>query len=89
MLAYLIRNSSARGDVVLDNFGGSGSTLIACEQTGRLCRTMELDPRYCDVIRRRWAEFTSGEGCDWQALTPAEGKEEHKDDNDNTEEENA
>ena len=75
MLVYLVKNSSARGDVVLDNFGGSGSTLIACEQTGRLCRTMELDPRYCDVIRRRWAEFTHGEGCDWQALTPAEGGE--------------
>ena len=75
MLVYLVRNSSARGDVVLDNFGGSGSTLIACEQTGRMCRTMELDPRYCDVIRRRWAEFTHGESCDWQSLTPAEGEE--------------
>ena len=76
MLVYLVKNSSGRGDVVLDNFGGSGSTLIACEQTGRLCRTMELDPKYCDVIRRRWAEFTRGEGCDWQSLTPAENGEE-------------
>ena len=75
MLAYLIKNSSARGDVVLDNFGGSGSTLVACERTGRACRTMELDPKYCDVIRRRWAEFVHGEGCDWRALTPAEGAE--------------
>ncbi len=73
MLAYLINNSSAAGDVVLDNFGGSGSTLVACERTGRMCRTMELDPKYCDVIRRRWAEFVHGEGCDWQTLTPAEG----------------
>ena len=71
MLVYLIKNSSQRGEIVLDTFGGSGSTLIACEQTGRVCRTMELDPKYCDVIRRRWAEFTSGEGCDWQELTPA------------------
>ena len=71
MLVYLIKNSSQRGEIVLDTFGGSGSTLIACEQTGRVCRTMELDPKYCDVIRRRWAEFTAGEGCDWQALTPA------------------
>ena len=70
MLVYLIKNSSRRGDIVIDTFGGSGSTLIACEQTGRLCRTMELDPKYCDVIRRRWAEFTAGEGCDWQSLTP-------------------
>ena len=64
-------NSSKPNHIILDLFGGSGSTVIACEQTGRVCRTMELDPKYCDVIRRRWAEFTSGEGCDWQSLTPA------------------
>ena len=64
-------NSSKPGNIVLDLFGGSGSTLIACEQTGRACRMMEFDPKYCDVIRRRWAEFTSGEGCNWMALTPA------------------
>jgi len=72
MLEYLLGNSTKRGDIVMDTFGGSGSTLIACQRTGRVCRTMELDPRYCDVIRRRWAEFTEGEGCDWQALTPQE-----------------
>lgn len=70
MLIYLIKNSSQRGETVIDTFGGSGSTLIACEQTGRQCRTMELDEKYCDVIRKRWAEFVHGEGCDWQALTP-------------------
>lgn len=70
MLVYLVKNSSKRGETVLDNFGGSGSTLIACEQTGRKCRMIELDEKYCDVIRRRWAEFVHGEGCDWQALTP-------------------
>ena len=70
MLCYLIGNSSKRGDIVLDTFCGSGSTLIACERTGRVCRCVELDPKYCDVIRRRWAEFVHGEGCDWQALTP-------------------
>ena len=73
MLVYLLQNSSKRGDVVLDTFGGSGSTLIACEQTGRVCKTVELDPRYCDAIRRRWAEFKHGEGCDWAKLTPVEG----------------
>ena len=73
MLTYLIKNSSQRGNVVLDTFGGSGSTLIACEQTGRVCRTMELDPKYCDVIRKRWAEFKFGEGCEWQKLTAPEG----------------
>lgn len=68
---YLIRNSSEAGETVLDLFGGSGTTMIACEQTGRHCRMLEIDPRYCDVIRRRWAEFRHGEGCDWEALTPA------------------
>jgi len=71
MLVYLIQNSSRKGETVLDNFGGSGSTLIACEQTGRKCRMVELDEKYCDVIRRRWAEFKYGEGCDWKTLTPA------------------
>ena len=76
MLVYLLQNSSKRGAVVLDTFGGSGSTLIACEQTGRVCKTVELDPRYCDAIRRRWAEFKHGEGCDWAKLTPVEGSAE-------------
>ena len=44
--------------IVYDGFGGSGSTLIACEKTGRSCRMMELDPKYCDVIVKRWEEFT-------------------------------
>jgi len=63
--------SSLKGENVLDLFGGSGSTLIACEQTGRHGFLMELDTLYCDVIRKRWAEFVHGEGCEWQALTPA------------------
>ena len=53
-----INNSSKGQDVVLDLFGGSGSTLIACEKTGRINRSMELDPKYCDVIVKRWQEFT-------------------------------
>jgi DNA modification methylase len=53
-----IANSSRRGETVLDPFGGSGSSLIACEKTGRKARLMELDPTYCDVIIRRWQEFT-------------------------------
>ena len=53
-----INNSSKRQDVVIDVFGGSGSTLIACEKTGRDCRMMELDPKYCDVIKKRWEDFT-------------------------------
>lgn len=53
-----IRNSSKTRDIVLDLFGGSGSTLIACEKTGRRARVMELDPKYVDVIIRRWQEYT-------------------------------
>lgn len=53
-----IRNSSKRGDVVLDAFAGSGSTLIACERLDRAARLMELEPKYVDVIVRRWQEFT-------------------------------
>ena len=55
-----IRNSSRPGDVVLDCFGGSGSTLIAAEKSGRRCFMMELEPKYCDVIVRRWQEFSGG-----------------------------
>jgi DNA modification methylase len=53
-----IGNSSKSDDIVLDLFGGSGSTLIACEEAGRQCRMMELDPKYVDVIIRRWEDFT-------------------------------
>lgn len=58
LMAYEIRNSSRVGDTVLDSFGGSGSTLMACEQTGRKCVTMELDPHCCDVILKRWEDYT-------------------------------
>ena len=58
LCARLIRNSSKKGWKVYDGFGGSGSTLIACEQTGRKCYTMELDPHYCDVIIARWEALT-------------------------------
>lgn len=53
-----IKNSSKGEDVVVDLFGGSGSTLIACEKTGRVNRSMELDPKYCDVIVKRWQDYT-------------------------------
>ncbi len=53
-----IKNSSLRDQIVLDLFGGSGSTLIAAEQAGRACYIMELDPKYCDVIRKRYEIFT-------------------------------
>lgn len=53
-----INNSSKSRDIVLDSFGGSGTTLIACEKLNRQCRMLELDPKYCDVIVKRWEEFT-------------------------------
>ena len=53
-----LQNSSKAGDAVVDCFGGSGSTLIACEKTGRIACLMELDPKYCDVIVKRWQDFT-------------------------------
>lgn len=60
LFARLIRNSSRPGDVVLDPFGGSGTTLVACEQMGRRARLAELDPRCCDVIVERWERLTGG-----------------------------
>ena len=69
---YLIRNSSRRGENIFDTFCGSGTTIVAAEQTDRTAFCAELDPHYCDVIRRRWAEFIHGENCDWQKLTPEE-----------------
>jgi site-specific DNA-methyltransferase (adenine-specific) len=51
-------------------FAGSGSQVIAAEKAGRRCFAIEIEPVFCDVVRRRWAEFTEGEGCDWEALTP-------------------
>jgi DNA modification methylase len=58
LISYPLQNSSKKSDIILDPFGGSGSTLIAAEQTQRTCHTMELDPHYCDVIINRWEGFT-------------------------------
>lgn len=55
---YQIKNNTKGGDCVLDLFGGSGTTLIACEQNGRNAYVMELDPKYCDVIIHRWEKLT-------------------------------
>lgn len=61
LCARAIKSSSREGEIVLDVFGGSGSTLIACEQLGRKCRMVELDPHYCDVIVTRWEKETGKE----------------------------
>jgi DNA modification methylase len=60
LCAKAIKNSSQQGEIVLDTFGGSGSTLIACEQMKRCCRMMELDPVYVAVIIKRWEKLTGG-----------------------------
>lgn len=72
LCATAIQNSSKKGEGVLDLFGGSGSTLIACEQLGRKCYMMELDPKYCDVIRKRYWKLThDGNEEGWEEGTPA------------------
>jgi DNA modification methylase len=58
LFEYQILNNTKGEDVVLDSFGGSGTTMIACEKNGRTARLMELDPKYCDVIIKRWQDFT-------------------------------
>lgn len=65
----IIENFSSRNAIVIDCFGGTGTTMIACEMTGRDGRLMELDPRYCDVIIKRWQDFTGQ-----QAIHEATGK---------------
>lgn len=58
LFEYQLLNNTKGGDIVLDSFGGSGTTLIAAEKNGRVARLMELDPKYCDVIVTRWQAFT-------------------------------
>lgn len=58
LVARALKNSSKKGDLCVDAFAGSGSTLIACEQIGRICYTMELDEKYCDVVLQRWENLT-------------------------------
>jgi DNA modification methylase len=83
LIEHALRNSSRREDVVADFFGGSGATLIACERQARKCRLMEMDPRYVDVVVRRWQQFTGQAAClggdgrsfeQIQTLRQAEGK---------------
>lgn len=61
LFEYQLLNNTKGGDIVLDSFGGSGTTLIAAEKNGRYSRLMELDPKYCDVIIKRWQDFTGQE----------------------------
>lgn len=72
LVSKALQNSSEKGNIVIDFFLGSGSTLIACEQDERICYGMELDPKYVDVIRRRyWMLLHDGKDDGWEAGTPA------------------
>jgi len=72
LLAKPINHASKQDDIVLDLFLGSGSTLIACEQTNRICYGMEIDEKYIDVCRRRYWKFVNnGDETGWEANTPA------------------
>lgn len=68
--AKAIRKHSQRGEIVLDLFAGSGSTLLACEQLGRICYTMELDPKFVDRIRKRFHYYQAGTYDGWEEATP-------------------
>lgn len=70
MAAHFVANFTQKGDSIYDAFGGTGTTLIACEQLDRICYMMELDPKYCDVIRKRYAQHLNEE--DWQSVTPVD-----------------
>ena len=69
LIVSLIKDFSDEGDIIIDLFGGSGSTLIACEQLNRTCYMMEIDPKYCDVIRKRYAKFI-GKEDEWEKNSP-------------------
>lgn len=61
MIINILKDFTKENNSIIDCFGGSGSTLIACEQSNRNCYMMELDPKYVDVIIKRWEEFTGKE----------------------------
>jgi len=69
LFEYQMLNNTKGGDIVLDSFGGSGTTLIAAEKNGRVARIMELDPKYCDVIVKRWEDFTGKKAVLLEELT--------------------
>lgn len=74
MIADALRDVSGRGEIVLDLFGGSGSTLIAAEKTGRQARLCEIDPIYCDRILARWEAYAKDDAerliCGWAPSAP-------------------
>lgn len=78
LVARAVINSTKEGEIVYDPFLGSGTTIIACEQSNRTCYGIELDPKYCDVIRKRYAKFI-GKESEWLEITHAENSEKQHD----------
>jgi len=66
LFEYQMLNNTKGGDIILDSFGGSGTTLLAAEKNGRIAYVMELDPKYCDVIVKRWEDFTGKKAQLWE-----------------------
>lgn len=71
LIRELMQDATQPGDLVVDAFLGSGTTLVVAEELGRVCYGCEMDPKFCDVIRQRWAQQTHGEKANWTALTKA------------------
>lgn len=71
LVTQLIEDGSEEGQIIFDPFGGSGTTLVAAEDLGRVCYMAEVNPSHCDTIRMRWADQVHGEDCNWSNLTPA------------------
>ncbi len=71
LIAQLIEDSTAEGQIIFDPFLGSGTTLVAAEDLGRVCYGAEVNPSHVDTVRMRWAEQVHKEGCAWEPLTPA------------------
>jgi DNA modification methylase len=70
LIAALVADVAGVEGVIFDPFAGSGTTLMACQQAGRVCASVEISPEYVDVIRKRWAEAVHGVGAAWESLTP-------------------
>lgn len=71
LLRQIVADAADVQEIVFDPFAGSGTTLVVAQDLARICYACEIEPAYCDVIRKRWAEQVHGEKCDWRALTPS------------------
>jgi DNA modification methylase len=71
LIRDIVLASTDTNDIVFDPFAGSGTTLVVCEEQRRTCYAVEISPKHCDTIRKRWAEQVHGPDCDWRVLTKA------------------